>query len=211
MIESEKDVTEKTDGEGKTMDRYPGLTVSPAERRPDAAAGLLDTLFLSGGLYLSQVVNLTGLASHEVQNWVRRGFLTPPVHKTYSRNQFCRIVLIHHLRQSLRIETIARLLEHINGHLDDESDDLIDDAALYNYYVNTLFRLDGPLPGEEELRKLILDVVSSYVETVEGSRQRLVDVLTVMVYAGTASSLRDACDSTIASWQDGPSDSPEEA
>ena len=138
------------------MNYFPGLTVRAPDNRPDMASELLDALFLSGGLYLSQVSRLTGLAYYEVQNWVKRKYLTQPVHKTYSRRQFCRIVLINHLRQGMQIESIVKLLEHINGHLDDESDDLIDDAGLYNYYVNALLAVGDRLELPEvrlELRE----------------------------------------------------------
>ena len=184
------------------MNRLPGLNIPAADPHPDMAQEFLDTLFLSGGLYLSQIVRVTGLAPYEIQNWVRRRFLLPPVHKTYGRNQFCRIVLINHLRESLKIDTIAKLLEHINGHLDDASDDLIDDSVLYNYYVNTLLRLDGGLPDEKTLRKVVGEVAASYDEKVPGSRKRLTEVLSVMVYAGIASSLQEQCRETVISWAD---------
>lgn len=180
---------------------FPGLLVEMPERKPDAAKAFLDTLFLSGGLVLSQVTRLTGLADYEVQNWVRRKFLPPPVHRTYSPRQFCRIVLINHLRESLKIETIATLLEHINGHLDDTSDDLIDDARLYNYYVNLRIRIGNRAPAEKKLRAEIFDVVSDYKETVKGSRERLADVLTVMAYAGCASALQKRCIACVGAWK----------
>lgn len=180
---------------------FPGLLIAMPDAAPDAAGRFLDTLFLSGGLVLSQVTRLTGLAGHEVQNWVSRKFLPPPVHRTYNRSQFCRIVLINHLRESLKIETIATLLEHINGHLDDTSDDLVDDARLYNYYVNLRMRLSDGIPAEDALRKIILDVVKDYRETVKGSKNRLADVLTVMAYAGQAAALQKRCVDCMESWK----------
>ena len=47
---------------------------------------------LAGGMVLGQIASLTGLEPHTVQNWVKRGFLSNPVNKRYSCNQFCRIV-----------------------------------------------------------------------------------------------------------------------
>ena len=180
---------------------FPGLLIEMPDESPDAARRFLDTLFLSGGLVLSQVTRLTGLAGHEVQNWVSRKFLPPPVHRTYNPRQFCRIVLINHLRESLKIETIATLLEHINGHLDDTSDDLVDDAQLYNYYVNLRMRLSDGIPSEGALRKIILEVVKDYRETVKGSKNRLADVLTVMAYAGQASALQKRCVDCMEGWK----------
>lgn len=190
------------------MNRLPGLNVAAGEPKQNMASAFLDTLYLSGGLYLSQICSMTGLAPYEVQNWVRRGFLTPPVHKKYSRDQFCRIVLINLLRQSLKIDTISKLLAHINGHLNDESDDLIRDSGLYNYYVNTVLALEedaagsGSVPDDGRLRSVIDRITRSYSEPVPGSRNRLIDVLTVMFYAGSASRLQEKCGETISSWND---------
>ena len=38
---------------------------------------------LGGGMVLSQVTAVSGLEPHTVQNWVKRGFLSPPVKKRY--------------------------------------------------------------------------------------------------------------------------------
>ncbi|MBO5079023.1 MAG: DUF1836 domain-containing protein, partial [Oscillospiraceae bacterium] len=54
-------------------------------------------MFLGGGVVLSQVTALTGLESHSIQNWVKRGFLRPPVQKRYDIDQLCRIATIHAL------------------------------------------------------------------------------------------------------------------
>ena len=35
-------------------------------------------MFLGGGIVLSQVTGITGLEAYTVQNWVKRGFLSPP-------------------------------------------------------------------------------------------------------------------------------------
>ena len=63
------------------IDVLPGTTVEADLRRPDAADMLLSPLFLTGGLMLSQVSQLTGLEPHVIQNWVKRGFVSPPERK----------------------------------------------------------------------------------------------------------------------------------
>ena len=64
----------------------PGTTIAVDWNRPEEAETLLNSLFLAGGLMLSQVASLTGLEPYVIQNWVRRGFvaraqavLPPPV------------------------------------------------------------------------------------------------------------------------------------
>ena len=119
-------------------DVLPGTTVEADLRRPDAADMLLSPLFLTGGLMLSQVSQLTGLEPYVIQNWVKRGFVSPPERKKYSRRQFCRILFINMLKDVLQLEKICQLLSYVNGALADESDDLVDDSYLYTCLVACL-------------------------------------------------------------------------
>ena len=50
----------------------PGTTIAVDWNRPEEAETLLNSLFLAGGLMLSQVASLTGLEPYVIQNWVRR-------------------------------------------------------------------------------------------------------------------------------------------
>ena len=161
----------------------PGTTIELKALAPNAARDLLDHLFLSGGLVLSQITKMTGLAPYEVQNWVKRGFLPPPQHKMYNRNQFCRIVTINMLRESMQIDKITQLLSFINGHLNDTADDLVDDSELYNYYVNLLAMMEGHMPDADEIRTHIRYVTGDFKEPRPGGKRRLALVLEVMLYA----------------------------
>lgn len=97
------------------ISRLPGTTLEVDLSRENAADALLSPMFLTGGLVLSQVAQLTGLEPYTIQNWVKRGFLPPPVKKKYSRRQLCRIFIINMLRDSMQIERICRLLSYVNG------------------------------------------------------------------------------------------------
>ena len=124
----------------------PGTTIPVDWSRPEEAETRLNSLFLAGGLMLSQVASLTGLEPYVIQNWVRRGFAAPPERKRYSRRQFCRIVLINMLKDSMQLDKICTLLSYVNGELDDESDDLIDDAQLYLYFVRLVVLVERKNP-----------------------------------------------------------------
>ena len=50
----------------------PGATVEVDISNPQAADDILSSLFLTGGLMLSQVSQFTGLEPHTIQNWVKR-------------------------------------------------------------------------------------------------------------------------------------------
>lgn len=79
----------------------PGTVLEVDGSRPEAADELFSSLFVTGGLVLSQVCQITGLEPYTVQNWVKRGFLTPPVKKKYNRRQLSRIIIINMLKAAL--------------------------------------------------------------------------------------------------------------
>lgn len=113
----------------------PGTTIQADMSRPDGVEAVLGPMFLTGGLTLSQVTTLTGLEPYVIQNWVRRGFLSPPQQRRYSRRQLCRILTVNMLKDVLQLEKICSLLSYVNGDLEDESDDLVDDSYLYEKAV----------------------------------------------------------------------------
>ena len=76
----------------------PGTVIEARREDPDAAQAQISSMFLAGGMVRSQVAAVTGLEAHAVQNWVKRGFLSPPVGKRYTCRQFCRIVIINMLK-----------------------------------------------------------------------------------------------------------------
>jgi DNA-binding transcriptional MerR regulator len=175
----------------------PGTVIEVKATTPNVAKELLDSIFLSGGLVLSQVTKLIGLAPYEVQNWVKRGFLPPPVHKQYDRNQFCRLAMINMLRESMQIDKITKLLSFINGHLDDSSDDLVDDSDLYNYYVNLIALMGEHLPDSDEIHTHVHYLTENFREPVPGGRRRLAIVLEVMLYTHFSAVLRKRADDLI--------------
>ncbi len=119
----------------------PGTNIEVGELSFDSVNSLLNSIFLTGGLVLSQVAGMTDCAPHVVQNWVKRGFVSPPVNKKYSKRQFCRIAFINFLKDVMQIDKVTALMEYINGALDDESDDLVDDCTLYCYFAQVIGQL----------------------------------------------------------------------
>ncbi len=158
----------------------PGSTLQFDDGYPRAAETLLDALFAGGDLMLSQVSHISGLEPYRVQNWVARGFLPPPKNKRYSRRQLCRILLIRLLRGVLQLESIVSLLSYVNGHLDDESDDTVDDSRLYLWLLDCLCAA----PGEEEAT--LQRCLAEYEEPFPGARRRLEQVLRILVTASAA-------------------------
>ena len=118
----------------------PGTTLTIKRSDADRTPELFQTLFLAGGMTLSQVSSITGLEAYTIQNWVKRGFLPSPVNKRYNMEQLCRIVNINILKGTMPLEQITRLMAYLNGDLADESDDLVDDTLLFFLFVKLAAR-----------------------------------------------------------------------
>ena len=147
------------------------------------------SMFLGGGMVLSQVSAVTGLEPYTIQNWVKRGFLTKPIGKKYTLRQLCRIININMLKDALRMEEICGLMTYINGQMDDESDDLIDDSQLYFLFLRLAShhrRMNDPVGRD----KYIQEELVNYEEPIPGARERVEKVLKVMLTAWAASLLR---------------------
>jgi DNA-binding transcriptional MerR regulator len=147
------------------------------------------SMFLGGGMVLSQVAAVTGLEPYTIQNWVKRGFLAKPIGKKYTLRQLCRILIINMLKDALPMEKICGLLTYINGHMDDESDDLIDDSQLYFLFLRLAAhhrRMNDPAGRDQYVR----EVLANYEEPIPGARKRVEKVLNVMLTAWAASLLR---------------------
>lgn len=147
------------------------------------------SMFLGGGMVLSQVTAITGLETHTVQNWVKRGFVSPPVKKRYDLEQFCRILTINALKNVYTMEQICSLLSFVNGQLTDSSDDVIDDQILYFMFVRLAARAKE-LYRTEERDKLLDQELSDYQEPVPGAKVRVKTALQIMLTAWIAARLR---------------------
>ena len=176
----------------------PGTTIPVDWSRPEEAETRLNSLFLAGGLMLSQVASLTGLEPYVIQNWVRRGFVAPPERKRYSRRQFSRIVLINMLKDSMQLDKICALLSYVNGDLDDESDDLIDDTRLSLFCV-ALVVLGEPKPpaGRGAAARWCRAAVEDYQEPVPGARDRVARCLHVILTAYLAARLKQEAEALL--------------
>ena len=160
------------------------------ERIPQQFAAM----FLAGGLTLGQVSEISGLEPYAVQNWVKRGFLSSPERKRYSQQQLCRILCINMLKSALPMEKVCSLLGYINGQLDDTSDDLIDDAQLYFLFVNLAARVREL---DQDRNTLLDQFLESYQEPVPGARERVRQVLQIMLTAWLAARMQQAAETLL--------------
>ena len=175
----------------------PGTTLEGMRENADRTDGLFQSMFLAGGLTLSQVSSITGLETYTVQNWVKRGFLAPPQNKRYNMEQVCRLLIINMLKGALPLEQICSLISYINGSLTDESDDIIDDAVLYFKFVSLAARARH-IGGSKEWGEALTEVMESYAEPYPGAREKVTKVLQIMLTAWIAARLKEQTDAMIA-------------
>ena len=171
----------------------PGTTLTGLRSDADRTDGLFQSLFLAGGLTLSQVSNITGLEPYTIQNWVKRGFLSPPVGKKYNMEQVCRIININILKGAVPLEQIIKLMAYLNGDLADESDDLVDDTMLFFLFVKLAARARY-IGGTETWDDALIQVTEDYAEPVPGAREKLIRVLKIMLTIWCANLMKQAAD-----------------
>lgn len=175
----------------------PGTTLQIRREDAEHIEETFSSMFLAGGITLGQVASITGLETYTIQNWVKRGFLSAPENRHYSLGQLCRIIHINMLKSVLTLETICSLLEYVNGKLDEEADDIIDDAALYFLFVKLAARakqMENASVWEAALETLLAD----YQEPVPGAKERIEKALRVMVTAWIAARTLQAAQKLIA-------------
>ena len=160
----------------------PGTVLTGAREDVENSIRQIEGMFLGGGMIRSQLASVSGVEAHDIQNWVKRGFLPGPVNKRYSINQFCRIVIINMLRSAMTMEKICSLLAYVNGRLDDESDDLIDDTVLYFMFLRLAARARH-IGGKDNWDTAIADILKDYLEPVPGAKDRIDQVLRILLTA----------------------------
>lgn len=175
---------------------YPGSKVETPALREGGSRQLFDGIFVTGGITLSQLCTLSGLETHMVQNWVKRGFMSPPVKRLYSRQQLARVFIINMLRETMQIDRICGLIHVIRGEEADPTDDLIGDEELYHCYVDMLAGgMDTIAPKQVE--ELANKAAMKLHERIPGTRDTLGGLLQVMYFAHMAAKLRDKAEQRL--------------
>lgn len=170
------------------------MTSSP----PEPIVGTSESFFslyhpmiqAANGLTLAQVSAITHLEGSTIQNWIKRGFVAHPVEKKYFERQLARILLIAALRDSMPLERIGSIMALLNGDTDDESDDTVPEARMYDY----LCAVRQNVAGREFTRSRALEVIESvtadYAAPDAAARRRLTAALLTMACADEAARLR---------------------
>ena len=180
---------------------FPGTTIEVTTIEKGSSKKLFDGIFAAGGITLSQVSIMTGLEPYLIQNWVKRGFLSSPQKRMYSKEQFARIIIINMLREALQIEKICELMKIIGGVLDDPEDDMISDDELYHRYVDMIAEDDLSVSDVQSIENAAKQASEDFRERFPHSKDKLVRILEVMLYAHSAATLRKRAEETFSTLQ----------
>lgn len=174
----------------------PGTTLEEDRQRAHLIDREFQAMLMAGGLSLSQVSAITGLEAYTIQNWVKRGFLSPPRNKRYDLEQVCRIINMNLLKGALPLEQICSLMTYLNGVLSDESDDLIPDSRLYFMFVKLAVQV-WDIGSSRQWDEALEQITADYVEPIPGAKDKLIRVLRIMVTVWVSNTLRTAAENMI--------------
>lgn len=150
-------------------------------------AFLKKVFFVSDGVMLTQIRDISGIDSSTLQNWTKRGWVATSHLKRYDVDQVAHILIINMLRSCMRLDRIAYLIQYVNGDVADKSDDIVSDSVLYDYICRALDRLmDESGSALNNVVKVIEETTAGYVEPFSGAEERLnraLEVIVVTYYA----------------------------
>lgn len=154
--------------------------------------------FISDGVMLTQIREISGIDGSTLQNWTKRGWVANSKYKKYDINQIAHILIINMLRSCMQLDRITDLIEYINGDVSDRSDDIIEDAVLYDYICKILDKLmTYDLCSLGSIREAIELETEAYKEVMPGARERLSRALEIIVVAYYASLMKRHSDALV--------------
>ena len=180
-------------------DYIPGTKLLRSEAGGATGLEFLSKIFfVSDGVMLNEIREVSGIDGSTLQNWTKRGWVANSKLKRYDINQFAHILIINMLRSCMQLDKIASLIEYINGDLDDRSDDIIADSVLYDYICRILeslrsYEVSSLSTVKDEVNKVTVD----YVERFPGAKERLVNALEIIVVAYCATIIKKYSDSML--------------
>ena len=182
-------------------DRIPGTRLKQADvGGVTGLAFLRKVFFISNGVMLTQIREISGIDGSTLQNWTKRGWVANARLKRYNIDQVAHILIINMLRSCMQLDKIAFLVSYINGRVYDESDDIIRDSQLYDYICRILDKLmkAGEIsPDSTTLKSTIEKITSDYEEKVTGARRRLNTALEIIIIAYYASIIKSHSDAMV--------------
>ena len=156
--------------------------------------------YISDGVMLTQIREISGIDGSTLQNWTKRGWVANARLKRYNIDQVAHILIINMLRSCMQLDMIDFIVYYINGRVYDETDDIIRDSQLYDYICRILDKLmnAGEIsPDGTTLKETIEKTTSGYEEKVSGARRRLNTALEIIIIAYYASIIKSHSDTMV--------------
>ncbi len=179
----------------------PGTILNRKEMGDVTGIEFLNKIFyISDGVMLTQIREISGIDGSTLQNWTKRGWVANARLKRYNIDQVAHILIINMLRSCMQLDKIAFLVSYINGRVYDQSDDIIRDSQLYDYICRILDKLmkAGEISTDNTtLRDTIEKITSDYEEKVTGARKRLNTALEIIIIAYYASIIKSYSDGMV--------------
>lgn len=155
--------------------------------------------YITDGIMLSQIREISGIDGSTLQNWTKRGWVANAHNKRYSKDQLARILIINMMRESVQLERIAGLLAYVNGVAGDPSDDIIPESLLYDYLCRIIDTIisdgKGSVVSADNVRELIKKTLEPYEEKMSGARRRLENACEMIIYAYYSTLVRQRANS----------------
>ncbi len=184
---------------GLDIKNIPG-TVLPMEKM-DGATGLdflNKVFFITNGIMLAQIREITGVDGTTLQNWLKRGWVPKPRNKSYGKEHLARILIINMMRDTMQLSRVDFVLRYINGDPEKTEDDIIEESILYDYICKIIMDIsDEHSMGFNEISGAIDRVLVDYEEKYAGAKRRLTTGLTIIVTSYYASLIKAVADGIV--------------
>ncbi len=152
--------------------------------------------YITDGIMLNQIREISGIDGTTLQNWTKRGWVECSKHKKYDIEQVAHILLINMLRSCMQLDHISFLVQYVNG----VNGGGVSYTEIYDYACRVLDKImtDDVSVGGVTLRRCILAVTADRTERPVEERKRLTTVLEIVIMAYYAALIKGYSDSRIA-------------
>lgn len=159
---------------------------------------LSKVFYISDGVMLSQIREVSGIDGSTLQNWTKRGWVANARLKKYNIDQVAHILIINMLRSCFQLDKIALLLHYINGKIDDNSDDIVRESVLYDYICRILDKLmQQDVCSMASIKEVIKAEIADYQENMPGAADRLANALEIIIVAYYAALIKRRSDEML--------------
>ncbi len=170
------------------MKYIPGTVLDISKTGGAIGGDFLDKIFyISDGIMLSYIREITGIDGTTLQNWVKRGWVLNPKNKLYSKEQLARILIINMVRDTMQLSKISYLLQYINGDVSTTCDDIVPESKLYDYICQAISEAEM---SADDLDTIISQVTKDYHECFDGASERLRKAIKIILLSYEAASFK---------------------